>query len=264
MKDHGEDQGWLIDEGEGALVAAAIHDGHAARTEAMELFALNSQERLREEDPYTGEWARLCANRIVGTRSRFEVDLNRPREKAVYIEPADAWGLTVWKHRPAEAMIDRSLSLYDGFYDRVRAAFSRLERQHGHFIVLDLHSYNHRRQGADAEPEDPTGNPEVNVGTGTLNRNRWGGVVDGFMEDLAAYSFAGRQLDVRENVRFQGGYFARWSHEQFPDAACVLAVEFKKFFMDEWTGEPDRAQIDEIAKALAVTLPGLRATLESA
>ena len=31
------------------------------------------------------------------TRSRFEADLNRPRDRAVYLTPADAWGHQVWR-----------------------------------------------------------------------------------------------------------------------------------------------------------------------
>jgi hypothetical protein len=46
-------------------------------------------------------------------------------------------------------------------------------------------------------------------------------------------------------------------HQTVPDSACVLAIEFKKFFMDEWTGEPDRPVIEEIRKALASTVPGV-------
>jgi hypothetical protein len=37
-----------------------------------------------------------------------------------------------------------------------------------------------------------------------------------------------------------------------------LSIEFKKFFMDEWTGEPDEILVDAIADALRFTLPGLR------
>ncbi len=44
---------------------------------------------------------------------------------------------------------------------------------------------------------------------------------------------------------------------QFPDAACVIAVEFKKFFMDEWTGEPDEGCIEAIGDALQFTAPAV-------
>jgi hypothetical protein len=36
-----------------------------------------------------------------------------------------------------------------------------------------------------------------------------------------------------------------------------LAIEVKKFFMDEWTGELDAAQHTAIGRALAETVPGV-------
>lgn len=44
---------WKTVEGQGPLVATAIHDGHFVRPEALELMAIPEAERLREEDPYT-------------------------------------------------------------------------------------------------------------------------------------------------------------------------------------------------------------------
>ena len=41
----------------------------------------------------------------------------------------------------------------------------------------------------------------------------------------------------------------------------MLALEFKKTFMDEWTGEVDRARIDELARALAGTIPAVEESL---
>jgi hypothetical protein len=37
----------------------------------------------------------VAPTHIIVTRSRFEVDLNRPRDKAVYRCAADAWNLDV-------------------------------------------------------------------------------------------------------------------------------------------------------------------------
>ena len=106
---------WHIVKGTGPLVAAAVHDGHDTRDEVADLLALDSESRLREEDPYTKEWATIAPTNIVVSRSRFEVDLNRPRKRAVYIAPADAWGLDIWRSPPPKALIDRSLAQYDQF-----------------------------------------------------------------------------------------------------------------------------------------------------
>ena len=76
-------------------------------------------------------------------------------------------------------------------------------------------------------------------------------------DDLRAYDFPGGRLDVRENVRFRGGHFPAWVHQSFPRSGCALAIEIKKFFMDEWTGEPDQLQLDAVGEALKSTVPGV-------
>ena len=125
------------------------------------------------------------------------------------------------------------------------------------FVVFDLHSYNHRRDGPDASPADPAANPEVNIGTASMDRDRWAPVVDRFISDLRQFDYRGRHLDVRENVKFRGGHFPRWIHQQFPDSGCALAIEFKKFFMDEWSGSLFRADHQAILEALRSTVPGV-------
>jgi N-formylglutamate deformylase len=253
---------WEIVEGDGPVIATAIHDGHEVRDEVATRFALSEADRHREQDPHTGVWAEVAATRIVARRSRFEVDLNRPREKAVYVSPQDAWGLDLWREPLTEDLVSRSLAQYDAFYaDLERLLASRIER-FGVVVVLDLHTYNHRREGPEGPHADATENPEVNVGTGTLDREFWSGLVDRFIGDLRAFDFGGRSLDVRENVKFRGGHMSRWIHETFPERACSLAIEFKKFFMDEWTGELDEVVHAQAASALRSTLPGLHSELE--
>ncbi len=249
-----KDRIWRIREGDGPLVAAAIHNGHELRPEVARAIALTSRERLREEDPFTGEWTEIADTRIVGLRSRFEVDLNRPPEGAVYSNPEDAWGLDIWKDSPAPHLIDDSLAEYDAFYEEAARLLDEKRRTYGTFVVYDLHSYNFRRGGPDAEPDDPELNPDVNLGTGTMDRRRWAPVVDAFLTTLRGVEVMGRKLDVRENVKFFGGYFPEWVHTNYPAAGCALAIEFKKFFMDEWTGEPDRAAISAIRDALATSV----------
>lgn len=255
---------WIVKEGSGPIVATAIHDGHDLRPEVREHMVLPETDRLREEDPHTGRWAEVSPTRLVARRSRFEVDLNRAREKAVYRRPEDCWGLEVWKGELPEGIVTRSLEEYDAFYAEAQRMIQKVIDAHGFAVILDLHTYNHRREGPQGPEADLAGNPEVNIGTGTVDRNRWGDLVDRFMADLRAYDFGGRHLDVRENVKFRGANFARWVHDTFPGRACDIAIEFKKFFMDEWTGEFYDEPCRRIAGALQNTLPGLREQLARA
>jgi N-formylglutamate amidohydrolase len=252
-----ETHAWEMIAGAGPLVATAIHHGHAIRPELADLLAIDASTRRREEDPGTGDWTTIAPSRIVGLRSRFEVDLNRPREKAVYIVPSDAWGLRVWRTEPAADVVSQSLLLYDTFYDEARRLLESLTRQFARVVVYDLHSYNHRRDGPDAPPADPQLNPEINVGTGTMDRRRWASVVDRFLADMRRADFLDRRLDVRENVKFFGGHFSRWIHDTFPSSVCVLSIEVKKFFMDEWTGAIDARQSEAMRQALAATTAGV-------
>jgi len=254
---------WHFTLGEGPLVAAALHEGSQLREEAARLMALTPAERLREEDPYTAGLTAVAPTRIVVNRSRFEVDLNRPREAAIYLRPELAWGLQVWKEPPEPAVIERSLALYDAFYQEARALLTDLSSRFGKVVVLDIHSYNHRREGPDAEPADPAGHPEVNIGTGTMDRANWAPLVDRFMEELSGSQAADNALDVRENVKFQGGQFPRWIHENFAENVCAIAIEFKKTFMDEWTGQLDPGQWQILFDALRGCVPGLLEELKA-
>lgn len=237
--------------GEGLLVASAIHDGHFVRREVAVLLALDAAARLREEDPYTGLLTAVAPNRLIGRRSRFEVDLNRPREKAVYQSPEDAWGLNVWKSPPPAALVERSLAGYDAFYSHVRELLESLCSRYGAFVVLDLHSYNHRRSGPGSSAADPAANPDINIGSGSVDRDRWGRVIDEFMDALrSTKTTAGPRLDVRENVKFLGGNFPTWINQTFPSQGVAIAVEFKKIFMDEWTGLCDFPMLQDLRRSL--------------
>ena len=241
------------------VVAVAVHAGHALRDEVADLAAWPAKRRFREEDPGTAEWATRFPTRLVAGRSRFEVDLNRPRDSAVYLQPEDCWDLPPW-HRPLPADVAaRSLVGYDAFYSVLAGILDRAQEAFGRFVLYDLHSYNHRRGAPTDPPADPAGHPDVNVGTGSMDRDRWGPLVDRFMDDLGSVKMPGadRSLDVRENVVFRGRELARWVHSRYPETGCAMAIEVKKFFMDEHTGQLDDELTDAVGDALAATVPGM-------
>jgi hypothetical protein len=149
---------FLIRTGDDAPVAAAApHDGHALRADVRAASALGAEQRLREEDPFAAQWAEAVDTRLIGLRSRFEVDLNRPRERAVYQRGQGAWGLHVWRDIPPPSMVTASLAEYDSFYAAAGKTFPRMRRRRGRFVVLYLHSYNHRRAGPTAPPWSGSG-----------------------------------------------------------------------------------------------------------
>jgi len=245
----------------GQFIATAIHNGHDVRPELAAELVLSESDRSREEDPHTAEIGALIPARVVVNRSRFEVDLNRERDESVYRTSEAAWGLNVFRDPQLdEALVARSLEVYDAFYAELGRRLDAVARR-GPFVVFDIHSYNHRRDGADAPHALGEENPEVNVGTRSLNRERFGPVVDAFVESLETTQTTAGPLDVRENVRFFGRQLAAWTHARYPGRAIVLALEFKKTFMDEWTGEVDRARLDELSRALASTIPAVEESL---
>ena len=141
---------------------------------------------------------------------------------------------------------------------------TELEKEYGRFVVYDIHSYNHRRNGPRADAADPAANPEINVGTGTMDRDYWAPVVDRFIAELRGFDYLGRSLDVRENVKFKGRYVAQFVHDFFPKTGCAIAVEVKKFFMDEWTGVGFPERINALSNAFAATVRGVTEELAGA
>ncbi|MGE0803150.1 MAG: N-formylglutamate amidohydrolase [Lautropia sp.] len=253
---------WTVRIGAGPVIATAIHDGNQLRPEVAERIRLTPAERLREEDPHTGTMIADVPSRVVVHRSRFEVDLNRARDDAVYRTPQQAWGLELW-HGPLEPdLMARSLQQHDRFYAMLRTVLQGLIEDYGSFVLLDVHSYNHRRDGAVAAPTAPEAAPEVNIGTASIPPGRWNRMLDAVTDTIRGFDFHGRRLDVRRDVAFQGrGELARFVHANFPQTGCAIAIEYKKFFMDEWTGVPYSREIATLRKLNAALVPTLTSLL---
>ena len=249
---------WSVERAVSPLIGTAIHNGHGLRAEVAALMALDEAGRLREEDPFTEFAIRDVPNRIVFHRSRFEIDLNRAAEGAVYLRPDQAWGLEVWATAPGEGVVQRSLGIHAAYYGMLGEMLAGIAAEHGRFVLLDIHSYNHRRAGPDGAPTSEAEAPQVNIGTISMDRARWAHVIDPFIDSLRSFSFRGQAMDVRENVAFQGrGEQTRFVHANFPDTGCAIAIEFKKFFMDEWTGEPDPEALAAMRAMIGASLPVL-------
>lgn len=256
---------WSVERAASPVIGTAIHNGHALRDEVAAVMGLDEAGRLREEDPFTEYAIRDVPNRVVFHRSRFEIDLNRDREGAVYLRPEQAWGLDVWAERPADALVRRSLDVHAAYYAMLHQMLAGIAAEYGQFVLLDVHSYNHRRGGPDADPTPAAEAPQINIGTISMDRSRWAHVVDPFMDSLRGFSFRGRPMDVRENIAFEGrGEQTRFVHANFPESGCAIAIEFKKFFMDEWTGEPDIEALQAMRAMISASLPVLLDSLRTA
>ncbi len=254
---------WSVERGRSPIVATAIHDGHALRPDIAGQYALTSDSRLREEDPFTAFLISDMTNQVVFHRSRFEVDLNRARDAAVYLRPDQAWGLEVWKTPLRPEQLDASLRVHDDYYRMLATMLAGIQQDHGQFVLLDMHSYNHRRGGHDQRPTDQKDAPDINIGTSSMKRELWGDVIDALVTHFSRFTLNGRALDVRENIAFQGrGEQTRFVHQEFPETGCAIAIEFKKIFMDEWTGEPDRAALVQLRSIVASAEPLLERLLE--
>jgi hypothetical protein len=215
--------------------------------------ALSDGDRLREEDPFTGEAVRGVAQHVIAHRSRFEVDLNRDRENAVYRTTEQCWGLQVWNSDELDAeLVQGSLDLHAQYYRMLGDLLDGLAERHERFLVIDVHSYNHRRDGPSRKPTPQESAPDINIGTFSMPRAEWAFLVDPLMESMRNFDFNGRRLDVRENVAFQGrGEQTRFVHQRYPKRGCAIALEFKKFFMDEWTGRPDPSEVAAMSELIA-------------
>lgn len=254
---------WQLQRGSGPIIATAIHDGHGLRAEVRAAMALSESDRRREEDPHTGQAAAAISNHVIAARSRFEVDLNREIDEAVYRTPDQSWGLKVWHAEPPGDVIARSLALHTAFYKMMADTLEEIAAQHERFILFDIHSYNHRRNGPDAAATPQAEAPDINIGTYSMPRDHWAPVLDPIIAAMRDFNFNGRQLDVRENIAFQGkGALTRFVHERYPQKGCAIAIEFKKFFMDEWTGVPDTAALAAMRDLISHSAAAAEAALK--
>lgn len=253
---------WELTLGDGPVIAAAVHDGHGMRPALQPYLAIDDATRRRDEDPLTGLLTTVGDVQLRVRASRFEADLNRPRELAISPDPANTWGIKVWDAGLPDTEIERSLAYHDRFYAMVRRLMDAAIDRFGQVLVLDIHSYNHRRDGADADPADVRENPEIDLGVTTLDHGRHGGLLERFTDALRSVPLQGRAPDVRNNVRYDGGgHFPEWLYATYGDAVCAISLEYKKVFMDEWSGQADIAALYDLRDGLRAAVAAARPEL---
>lgn len=208
------------------LVCGAVHDGHQFRKELWDNCLHTEYERWFEEDPCTKEFVKSHPIVIAGCDSRFEYDLNRAPDSAIY---EDAWGKKLWKQPLSKNQISKSLAKHKAFYKVVHALIQVLEKEHTNVIVYDMHSYNWRRWDREV--------PVINLGTSNIDNAKYGQLVESWRDILSQIQLPDTvETTSKINDTFQGnGYFLKYITQQFKNT-LVLATEFKKIYCDERDG----------------------------
>lgn len=221
--------------------ATAVHAGSRIRNELISKLKIGTADRRREEDPGTDWFLRDFPIQIIASDSRYEYDINREPGQAIYDV---AWGMEVWKGSLSKAEREVSLAKHDEFHQLMDIVARYLIRQNRYGIIFDLHSFNYRR---DSRQEDAK--PDINIGFKPVNCERFGRFIDDFIRRLAEVSIDGHRLRVTENEIFSGGYLSRRLSSKYYDRLLVLAIEFKKLYIDEWSGKISEPVLEELVGA---------------
>lgn len=203
---------------------AAVHDGHQFRKALWDNCLHSEYDRWYEEDPETKNMVISHPILIAGCDSRFEYDLNRATEEAVF---ETAWGKQLWKQPLPKLEKEKSLNKHTNFYKIVHALISKLEAKFGICVVYDMHSYNWQRWDREV--------PTWNLGTSYIDNKRFGGQVESWREVLASIKLPHEiKQTAKINDTFQGnGYFLKYITNNFKNT-LVLATEIAKVYCDEY------------------------------
>ncbi|MBT8274417.1 MAG: N-formylglutamate amidohydrolase [Bacteroidia bacterium] len=206
-------------------VCGAVHDGHHFRKELWDNCMHSGYDRWYEEDPETKNMVISHPIVLAGCDSRFEYDLNRPPEEAVF---ETAWGKQLWKTPLDEGMKSKSLQKHINFYRIVQALISKIESKFGICIVYDMHSYNWKRWDREV--------PTWNLGTSNVDNDRFGEDVELWRASLSEIKLPnGIKSDAAINNTFFGnGYFLKYITNNFKNT-LVLATEIAKVYCDEYS-----------------------------
>ncbi|WP_104733680.1 N-formylglutamate amidohydrolase [Hanstruepera ponticola] len=205
-------------------VCGAVHDGHQFRKELWDNCLHTEYERWYEEDPETKNMIQSHPIVIAGCDSRFEYDLNRFPEDAVF---DTAWGKQLWKKPLDLDKKQRSLNKHNNFYKVVHALISKIEEKHSVCIVYDMHSYNWQRWDRKV--------PTWNLGTSNVDNDRFGSIIESWRQSLEHIILPnGIESTAKINDTFYGnGYFLRYITNTFKNT-LVLATEIAKVYCDEY------------------------------
>lgn len=227
------------------FMCAAIHDGHQFRQELWNNCLHTEYDRWYEEDPETKRMIDTQPIVLAGIDSRFEYDLNRPPEEAVF---ETAWGKQLWKNPLPSEMKQKSLDKHRNFYRVVHALISQLESKFINCVVYDMHSYNWQRWDREV--------PTWNLGTTNINNERFGTMVEIWRQSLSNIQLP-NNIKSTANINdtfFGNGYFLKYITSHFKNT-LVLATEIAKIYCDEYQQIIYPEVVESVRAALQLKIP---------
>ena len=204
-------------------VCGAVHDGDQFRKELWDKCLHSQYERWYEEDPETRNMVISHPILIAGRDSRFEYDLNRIPEEAVF---ETAWGKKLWKEPLSENEKEKSLAKHTAFFKVTHALIDKIESKFGCCIVYDMHSYNWQRWDREV--------PTWNLGTSNVDNDRFGEEIESWRHSLSEIKLPHGIKSTADinNTFFGNGYFLKYITKNFKNT-LVLATEIAKVYCDE-------------------------------
>jgi len=225
-------------------VCGAVHDGHQFRKELWHKCLHTEYDRWFEEDPETKRMVQTHPIVIAGCDSRFEYDLNRAPETAIY---TDAWGKQLWNTPLSEQEKQRSLTKHTNFYKVVQTLINKLETLFDVVVVYDMHSYNWKRWDREV--------PTFNLGTGKIDEKRFGETIELWRKLLSEIKLPHhiKSTSLINDVFKGNGYFLNFISSNFKNT-LVLATEVSKIYCDELNQIMYPEVVKTIEEALKIRL----------
>jgi len=129
---------WDRVSGSSPLVATALHTGSDVRPGLERFLAADEAARRAARDPFAARWAGALVNRVIVRRSRYEIDLDQTRDRAIPVDLEEPAGRPIWRDPPPRAYYEETLALYDRFYDDVAGLLRVVLSRFGSVTLLDL------------------------------------------------------------------------------------------------------------------------------
>jgi len=205
-------------------ICGAVHDGHQFRKELWDNCLHSAYDRWYEEDPETKNMVLSHPILIAGCDSRFEYDLNRPPDEAVF---ETAWGKPLWRAPLPKDQRLRSVQKHSNFYKVVHALVHKIESLFEICVVYDMHSYNWQRWDREV--------PTWNLGTSNVDNSRFGKTIELWRDSLSEMKLPNdlRSTADINNTFYGNGYFLKFITNNFKNT-LVLATEIAKVYCDEY------------------------------